>query len=69
MTNYEYFMNRSEECLERAKKVRNIDMKKFFLNAGEGFKIKALNLSIKEAEKENKSKLLIEMLWLTGSFQ
>ena len=52
MTDYEYFINRSEECLEQAKIVENINVKKFFLNASEGFKIKAGNLTLEQAGKE-----------------
>lgn len=52
MTNYEYLINRSEECLKRAKSVENIDVKKFFLNASEGFKIKAGKLTLEQAGKE-----------------
>ena len=52
MTNYEYFINRSEECLERAKIVENIDVKKFFLNASKGFKIKSGKLTLEQAGAE-----------------
>lgn len=52
MTNYEYFINRSEECLERAKNFDNANVKKFFLNASEGFKIKARKLTLEQAGAE-----------------
>ena len=52
MTNYEYLINRSEECLERAKNINDVDVKKFFLNASKGFKIKAGKLTLEQAGKE-----------------
>lgn len=54
MTNYEYLINRSEECLEKAKNFDDDDVKKFFLNASEGFKIKAGKLTLEQAGKEFK---------------
>ena len=52
MTNYEYFINRSEECLERAKNIDDVDVKKFFLNASKGFKIKSGKLTLEQAGAE-----------------
>lgn len=52
MTNYEYFINRSDECLKRAKNIDNANVKKFFLNASKGFKIKAGKLTLEQAGKE-----------------
>ena len=52
MTDYEYFINRSEECLERAKNIDDVDVKKFFLNASKGFKIKSGKLTLEQAGAE-----------------
>ena len=51
MTNYEYFINRSDECCRKAiefYKKGDVLMATFFKNASEGFKIKALELIIGE---------------------
>ncbi len=51
MTNYEYLINCSDECCRKAiefYKNGDILMAMFFKNASEGFKIKALELTIDE---------------------
>ena len=50
MTNYEYLINRSEECFEKSKKIEDINVKKFFLNASKGFKIKANKLTLEKSK-------------------
>ncbi len=52
MTNYEYLMKRSEKAFEKAQSIKDVDMKKFFINASEGFKIKANKLTLEEAVRE-----------------
>lgn len=57
MTNYEYLINRSDECCRKAiefTKKGDVSMVMFFKNASEGFKIKALELTIDEGGKEFK---------------
>ena len=56
MTNYEYFINRSEECFEKAKNIDDVDVKKFFLNASKGFKIKSEKLTLEQAGVKNECK-------------
>ena len=49
MTTYEYLMNNSDECCRKAVefyKKGDIPMSIFFKNASEGFKSKALELTI-----------------------
>ena len=57
MTKYEYLINRSEECFEKSKKIEDINVKKFFLNASKGFKIKANKLTLEKASEEFKGDL------------
>ena len=54
MTTYEYLMNSSDECCRKAVefyKNGDVLMATFFKNASEGFKIKALELTIDEGLK------------------
>lgn len=52
MSNYEYFMKRSEKAFEKAQSIKDVDVKKIFLNASKGFKIKANKLILEEAARE-----------------
>ena len=52
MSNYEYFMKRSEKAFEKAQLIKDVDVKKIFLNASKGFKIKANKLILEEAARE-----------------
>ena len=54
MTTYEYLMNSSDECCRKAVefyKKGDVSMTMFFKNASEGFKSKALELTIDEGLK------------------
>ena len=54
MTTYEYLINRSDECCRKAiefYKKGDVLMSIFFKNASEGFKTKALELTIDEGLK------------------
>lgn len=54
MTTYEYLMNNSDECCRKAVefyKKGDASMSIFFKNASEGFKSKALELTIDEGLK------------------
>ena len=54
MTTYEYLMNNSDECCIKAVefyKKGDVPMSIFFKNASEGFKTKALELTIDEGLK------------------
>lgn len=54
MTTYEYLMNSSDECCRKAVefyKKGDVPMSIFFKNASEGFKTKALELTIEEGLK------------------
>ena len=54
MTTYEYLMNSSDECCRKAVefyKKGDVPMSIFFKNASEGFKTKALELTIDEGLK------------------
>lgn len=54
MTTYEYLMNSSDECCRKAVefyKKGDVPMTMFFKNASEGFKCKALGLTIDEGLK------------------
>ena len=45
-------MKRSEKAFEKAQSIKDVDVKKFFLNASKGFKIKANKLTLEEAARE-----------------
>ena len=54
MTTYEYLMNNSDDCCRKAVefyKKGDVSMTTFFKNASEGFKSKALELTIDEGLK------------------
>ena len=54
MTTYEYLMNSSDECCRKAVefyKKGDVPMSIFFKNASEGFKSKALELTIDDGLK------------------
>ena len=51
MTKYEYLMNKADECEAKALKEKNLDMLLFWKHASEGFKQKALNLTVEEGIK------------------
>ena len=51
MTKYEYLMNKADECETKALKEKNLDMLLFWKHASEGFKQKALNLTVEEGIK------------------
>lgn len=54
MTKYEELMNKSDECCLRAikfAKKNDWDMATFYKNASVGFKRKALNLTLEQAEE------------------
>lgn len=62
MTKYEYLINRSDECCRKAIEFyKNGDtlMTTFFKNASEGFKTKALELTIDEGLKTKVPELTI----------
>lgn len=53
MNNYEYLMNKSEECIAKAidfKKKGEEDLSRFMQNAGVGYKSKAYELLIEEVQ-------------------
>lgn len=57
MTKYEELMNKSNECCLRAikfAKKNDWDMATFYKNASVGFKKKALNLTLEQAEEVTK---------------
>ena len=54
MTNYEKLMNKSDECCLKAidfAKKNDWSMAKFYKNASIGFKEKALNLTLEQADE------------------
>ncbi|WP_455160105.1 hypothetical protein [Treponema lecithinolyticum] len=50
MYTYAYFITRAEKCTRLAKTTADENLKQFYLNAAEGFKLKAGNLTIAEAQ-------------------
>lgn len=63
MTTYEYLMNSSDECCRKAiefYKKGDVPMSIFFKNASEGFKSKALELTIEEGLKPKALELSID---------
>ena len=61
MTKYEYLINRSDECCRKAiefYKNGDTPMATFFKNASEGFKTKALELTIDEGVNNETCTLL-----------
>ena len=66
MTTYEYLMNSSDECCRKAiefYKNGDVPMSIFFKNASEGFKIKALELTIDEGLKTKVLEPTIDEKW------
>lgn len=51
MTKYEYLINKADECETKALKEKKPDMLLFWKHASEGFKQKALNLTVEEGIK------------------
>ena len=47
---YEYLAGKRNECMLKARKMHDKNLKRFYLNAAEGFKLKASNISIAEAQ-------------------
>ena len=47
---YEYLMDKHKECVAKARNMLDSNLKRFYLNAAEGFKLKASNISIAEAQ-------------------
>ena len=47
---YEYLMDKHKECAAKARNMLDSNLKQFYLNAAEGFKLKAENISIAEAQ-------------------
>lgn len=49
MSKYEDLMNRAEECEIKAAETKDTNLKLFYRNASEGYKIKAEKLTLDEA--------------------
>lgn len=49
MTIYEEMKSKAEECRQKAKDAKCVFLKKFFLNAAEGYEKKAIKLTVEEA--------------------
>lgn len=49
MTRYEFLLLQAKRCLVLANFEEDLNLKKFYSNASEGFKIKASKLSIEDA--------------------
>lgn len=49
MTKYEYLQNKAIECYNKAGKINDVNLKKFYFNASEGYKMKAAKLTVEEA--------------------
>jgi len=47
---YEYLVGKRNECMLKARNMHDKNLKRFYLNAAEGFKLKASNISIAEAQ-------------------
>lgn len=47
---YEYLMDKHRECAAKAHNMLDSNLKQFYLNAAEGFRVKAGNISIAEAQ-------------------
>lgn len=54
MTKYEILMQRASECTAFAKKTQDKNLRVFFINASNGFKQRALNLTIGDAKMRQK---------------
>lgn len=52
MTKYEDLMRRADECAKKAAGTNDGDLKTFYYNASEGYKIKAAKLTIEEAGEQ-----------------
>lgn len=53
MTNYEYLMNKADECATRSRNSTDVDLKKFYGNASIGFTSKAQALTVEQAGAEH----------------
>jgi hypothetical protein len=51
MNKYQTLMKKSEECLSKARQIENPDLKIFWVNASQGFREKALDLTLDEVNK------------------
>ena len=47
---YEYLAGKRNECMLKARNMHDKNLKRFYLNAAEGFRVKAGNISITEAQ-------------------
>lgn len=52
MSKYEELMNKAIECYNKAGETNDVNLKKFYFNASEGYKIKAAKLTVKEAGEQ-----------------
>lgn len=53
---YEQIMTMAQHCHETAERVENVEMKRFWYNAEQGFKKKALLLKIENAGVKNEKR-------------
>lgn len=51
MTKHEKLINKANECTKKAAGTNDLNLKLFYRNASEGFKIKAEKLTVEEAEE------------------
>lgn len=51
MTRYELLIENADECHSRAIATDNVNLKKFYLNAEEGYREKAAHLTVEEAHE------------------
>lgn len=51
MTRYEDLINKAEDCRCKAIATDNVDLKKFYLNAEQGYRKQAEELTVEEAQE------------------
>lgn len=52
MTKFENLKNKENNCIAKAIETTDENLKKFFYNAAEGFRIKIAKMTVKEAKEE-----------------